>query len=119
MALWWLAQLGLVVLSQVPAAAPPAAFHTDKLLHLAVFMALTMVPLLIPADRPQRVVALALVPMLTGIGIEALQYVNPGRSFSLGDLAANTLGAALGLAMGLMLRRTALYRRFSAAAARW
>ena len=94
-------------LTLTPLVAPlPDVPQSDKLLHLLAFAALVL-PLAI-SDPRNWVWALALAVAYGGV-IELIQpHVN--RQAEWGDFLANSLGAALGVAMGRALHRPLLAR---------
>lgn len=103
-ALWLLALILTVILGLSSAAAPPPQHHIDKLIHLTVFSGLALLPLVGIARTPLALAA-AVMMIPFGIVIELGQALVPGRSASLGDAAANTLGVSAGIMAGWMVRR--------------
>lgn len=104
LAFWCLALALTAVLGLTAAAAPPTQHHVDKLIHMTVFGGLAAVPVAGFRNRAWALgAALALIPF--GGLIELGQELVPGRTGSLGDAAANTLGVLAGIAAGWVLRR--------------
>ncbi|MGP1394948.1 MAG: hypothetical protein ACTS3R_05510 [Inquilinaceae bacterium] len=100
----WAALLAALFLVSLDArAAPPSSYNVDKLLHVGAYLVLGMAPLLFVASRPWAfLMAATLLPV--GAGIEVLQDLAGGRSFSTGDIKANTLGVVLALGIGWIIR---------------
>jgi CRP-like cAMP-binding protein len=86
----------------------------DTILHLLGYAALATVFVL--ALRPRFFIPALLLLVALGIGIEFLQPLN-GRSFQGSDMVANTIGVAIGAAIGLMARLILGRIRASVAAA--
>lgn len=86
----------IFVLSVIPVPGPKTAMPVDKVEHFiiygltAVFFYRYLRPKTIKAKAGFESVAIA---SAYGAAIEVVQYFLPYRSFSLGDIAANTLGA--------------------------
>ena len=101
----WAASLTFVVLTSLsPGAELPARFwNADKVFHFLGYSWLAFLPPLAFA-RKQTGVRLALSMIGLGCGLELCQAFIPGRFFSFGDLAANTLGVLAGLWLGLSIR---------------
>ncbi|HET7228562.1 MAG TPA: VanZ family protein, partial [Longimicrobium sp.] len=85
---------------------------SDFILNLGFYLPLG-VALWCALRRPGRAVALAL---LLSAAVELAQLVIPGRDSTLGDLVANTLGAAAGVALA---RHAAAWAAPSPRAAGW
>lgn len=89
-----------------PALAPPGAFGLDKIIHLVAFIGLgTLVTL--PWRSVRGLVCAVAAVSLLGAGLELAQGMIPDRTASLSDWASDTVGALLGLAIVLWIRRTA------------
>jgi len=89
----------ILIGSVMPVSGPKTDLPADKIVHF-VFYAMTSILLFrhfMKKSTPIRAfytsVALA---SIYGVAMEVVQYFLPYRSFSLGDMAANTLGAFLG-----------------------
>ena len=78
-------------------------WSADKLYHCAAYGWLSVLPMLGFAN-PRRAASAAFSMILLGILLEVGQYFIPGRSFSFLDIAANTLGVALGFFLGGYLK---------------
>lgn len=103
MAFWGAMLVALFLMSLDARAAPPSSFHIDKLLHVGVYLVLAMAPLLFVANRMWALLmAVTLLPV--GVGIEMLQDLAGGRTFSVGDIKANALGVVLALGIGWIIR---------------
>lgn len=96
-----------------PEPVPQVFDQQDKLHHLAGFAAFAFTLYLAFAGRRMGWGLLASVGL--GLGIELLQGLQPHRDASLGDMAANTLGAVIGWGCWLGFRAW-LWRRRGAAA---
>ena len=95
----WIALGALVWLSVTPR--PPALDlpQGDKLQHLAAYALLTFWFVQLPVSRAGRWRnALALAAF--GVSMEFVQLAIGYRTFSVWDMAANTLGVAVGLQLG-------------------
>lgn len=70
--------------------------HRDKLVHLLMFLGMTLLYQIAFRNKPKFQVFL--LPFLTGVLIEILQFaLDLGRSFDLLDILANGLGVWIGL----------------------
>ncbi len=100
---WTLYVLALVVSSLMPAAFPHAPDNSDKVTHALAYCLLVL--LWPPAwKRPLPVMFGFAVGL--GLALEVAQGILPtGRYMDIWDALANTLGAALGLALVLAGRR--------------
>jgi VanZ family protein len=82
----------------------------DKWLHAAAYAGLagTLAVALAPGWRPKRVAGLALILAVAyGVGIEFAQAPLPERSFSVVDMAADAVGAGVGVVGWRVLERLA------------
>jgi VanZ family protein len=108
--LLWIASVAMVVyLSLSPGIEFPYDFnHADKVYHILAYLWLSALPFF-AFLTPKAALAgtLGMIPL--GIGLELAQHCVPGRSLSLGDMAANCLGVM----MGIWLARTAKRLHFS------
>lgn len=102
---WFLLMAGVVVGSLLPSSALPAPSFTgvDKVEHLTAYGVLAAYAVLLFAPvRAQALAALGLV--LLGASLEGAQAaLTVSRLADPGDLVANTLGVALGWALGRWL----------------
>jgi hypothetical protein len=74
----------------------------DKVVHFAVFALFALAALRF--FRTKRGIAAAMaVLIITSVGSEFIQLLNPTRAFSHGDLIANLLGCLVGLLAGVFL----------------
>ena len=100
--------LGFVlIVSVIPVSGPKTDLPADKIAHF-VFYGMTSIILFrhfVKKATPVRAfyssVAIARV---YGAAIEVVQYFLPYRSFELGDMAANALGALLGCALYMKVK---------------
>lgn len=101
------------VLGPAPPTDPPGPLGlvgADKWLHAAGYAVLagTLVPGVAdgPETSPGRAFLLA-VAVAAGVGlcVELLQWPHPGRTASLGDAAANLVGAVVGAVVAVVVRR--------------
>lgn len=109
MLLWLAGLIALAPLSLLPGTAPPTAIwdvelSLDKVFHVIAYGGLAGIPML-ALKRPGRRVAGVAVAFLASVAYEFGQAYVPGRSFGLDDLAANLGGVALGIVLGLWIRR--------------
>ena len=98
----------ILIVSVMPVSGPKTDLPADKIVHF-VFYGMTSILLFrhfikkAPLNRAfYTSVALA---SIYGAAMEVVQYFIPYRSFSLGDMAANTLGAFAGCALYMKWRR--------------
>ena len=102
------------LLDSVAAPPPVASPWWDKQLHLAAYAALAAAAVYAtPRWRRgivPRGVAVLVVVVLYGVGIELVQSQLPGRYFSVADMLANVIGTALG-GLWLVVERYVQYRR--------
>jgi VanZ family protein len=110
----WAALIALVVIgSLLPAASTPmrtiAALHVnDKALHLIAYVSLAFLPALHERRRRLAYIAAGLVAL--GVLLEFGQLWSPGRSFEIGDMAADAAGVIAGASIGLWSRPLAANR---------
>ena len=95
--LWFLL---IMIASVIPVSTPYATLSSgDKLVH-AVMYGLTSIfvyRICLPRTTPAKAFYLSVaISALYGAAIEVIQYFLPYRSFSFGDMTANTLGAFCG-----------------------
>jgi VanZ family protein len=100
--IWGAALLTFVVLSLIPQAAPPPKI--DKGLHALSFAFLTILSFVAFRRTTALLAALGCV-LVVGLASEALQSLVPGRTGSLEDVAANLIGMAIGIVVGLLMVR--------------
>lgn len=103
-ALVWL--LIVLVLTLIPGPAIPDvgfSFRIDKIVHFFLFgiqMVLSAYALekhtLLKGAPARPILVSAIFSIAAGIGIEFLQRFVPGRSFSVLDMVANTIGVGIG-----------------------
>jgi VanZ family protein len=76
---------------------------SDKAVHFSSYALLAFIPA-VGFRRPAGTTcAVAMFP--AGVTLEFLQRTVPGRSFELADMAANTAGVLMGLAIGAICRK--------------
>ena len=99
----WASLLLVAYLSLMPYDGNLLDNQRDKLAHLMVYAALTVLAYL----AYQRVAMLWLVAALLmySVGLEVGQYFVPGRFLSLADVIANILGLLLGSAICWLLNK--------------
>lgn len=103
----WLSGCALVAAgSLLPAEAAPVLWLTrflgDKVLHFGAYAVLALLPVL-RESRRWAVVCIGIVLAL-GVALEGAQQFVAGRFSEAADLAANTVGVALGATLGLVFR---------------
>ena len=98
--LWCISILIVVYYSLVPQVEFPVNFWSaDKAYHCAAYSWLAVLPMTgFAARRPAMTAALSMI--ILGILLEVGQYFIPGRTFSLLDITANTIGVVLGIFLG-------------------
>ena len=101
----WAASMAAVAyMSLLPDVDIPGDFsNVDKLYHMAGYAWLAFLPCFGFA-RKRLGLAASLSMILLGCALEYAQGYVPGRMASLGDMAANTAGVALGIIAGRLLR---------------
>ncbi|MDF3074126.1 MAG: putative rane protein [Alphaproteobacteria bacterium] len=109
MAIWAAGLLVLAPLSLLPGTAPPVGvwdvdLSFDKVLHVIAYGGLTGIPMLALTRRDWLSAAVAVV-LIAAFGYEIGQSFVPGRSFGYDDLIANLGGVALGVVLGVWIRR--------------
>jgi VanZ family protein len=102
--LWVISICIVIYYSLIPHVEFPVNFwNADKLYHCAAYGWLAVLPIMgFPLRRFALPAALSMI--LLGVLLEIGQYYIPGRSFSLLDIAANSLGVILGIILGNDLR---------------
>jgi VanZ family protein len=88
----------ILVVSVIPASGPETDLPADKIAHFAIY-GLTSILLFryfrkVTTGRSAFYKAVALT-IIYGAAMELVQHLLPYRSFSLGDIAANSAGAFL------------------------
>lgn len=102
--LWYISIFIVIYYSLLPQIEFPVNFwNADKAYHCAAYGWLAVLPMMGFAPRRQAISA-ALSMIILGILLEIGQYYIPGRSFSLLDITANSLGVILGIFLGSYLR---------------
>jgi VanZ family protein len=107
----------VLVLTLIPGSAIPEVgiFQVDKLVHFFIFgvlMILSSYALYKKSEiqgRPLNPLLItAIYSVSFGITIEFIQKFVPGRSFSLADMVANSIGVGLGYIVFVFLRKRKL-----------
>ena len=107
--LWGIAAVVVVVSSLLPPSSTAirilASFPvSDKTLHFVSYFVLGFLPAL---HERMRLAAILLVAVIwLGIALEFGQREFSGRSFEIGDMVADGLGAVSGLLLGVLLQRS-------------
>jgi VanZ family protein len=109
MLVWLGGLIALAPLSLLPGTAPPTGvwdvdLSLDKFFHVIAYGGLTGIPMLALTRRDWLSAAVAIV-LIAAFGYEIGQGYVPGRSFGYDDLIANIGGVALGVALGVWIRR--------------
>jgi VanZ family protein len=109
MLVWLGGLIALAPLSLLPGTAPPTGMwdvelSLDKFFHVFAYGGLTGIPMLALTRRDWLSAAVA-VMLIAAFGYEIGQGYVPGRSFGYDDLIANIGGVALGVVLGLWIRR--------------
>ena len=109
MLVWLGGLIALAPLSLLPGTAPPTGvwdvdLSLDKFFHVLAYGGLTGIPMLALTRRDWLSAAVAIV-LIAAFGYEIGQGYVPGRSFGYDDLIANIGGVALGVALGVWIRR--------------
>jgi len=94
----------VVVLSLLPQDIAPHVDVGDKVQHLIAYLCLALAGGIAFPDR-RFLLALGLGLIALGVSLEIAQAFVPGRFASIGDVAANTLGVAVGLAIARLIPR--------------
>ncbi|MEY4487888.1 MAG: hypothetical protein RIQ79_396 [Verrucomicrobiota bacterium] len=85
--------------SRSEVAGPPGIPHLDKIAHFSVFGLLASLVVRAPGFHRRWALAAVALVSLFGITDEFHQSFTPGRSVEFGDWLADTLGAALAVAL--------------------
>jgi VanZ family protein len=109
MAIWAAGLLALAPLSLLPGTAPPVGvwdidLSFDKILHVIAYGGAAGIPMLALKQTQWRIAGVG-VALLASLAYEIGQSFVPGRSFGYDDLLANLGGVALGVVLGLWIRR--------------
>lgn len=105
---WLVATLAVLTASLLPSSSPPMrALDTlpiqDKLLHLGAYSLLALLPSL--HERSAMLVRILIGMLLLGVCLEFLQPYSEGRYFEVADMVADAGGLAVGLALGVIVRK--------------
>ncbi len=103
--LWLLALAGLAFVSLDPSYSGPDRWVMDGSMHAAIFLTLTLAPGLFLRSAGYLALA-ALITLSLAVGLEVAQAVHNQDHLEYGDVIANLLGMALGLALAVLIRRT-------------
>ena len=105
--LWILAMFFVLIGSLLPSDTEPIQLLNslginDKILHFLAYAVIAF----IPAIHEKAAISLwaGVAAVALGIGLEYAQVYAPGRNFDQGDMAANALGVAFGLLIGMPLK---------------
>lgn len=111
MILWLILVAVAVVLSLLPATAPPGRHGIDKIVHIVAFFVLAAIP---AAVLPRwAAIGLAMVFLLAvGAGIEFAQTFIPGRQGTGADMLANFAGILVGALAGRLAAAAGRYLGF-------
>ena len=103
----WVGSICLVTYySLVPRVEFPVDFWgSDKFYHLIAYAWLALLPM-IGFSKKKLAVTAALFMIVLGIVLEMGQRYVPGRTFSIADIGANTLGVFLGIFIGKYRNRS-------------
>lgn len=102
--LWVISVLTVVFFSLIPKVEVTVdIWNADKAVHFIAYVWLAILPVLGIASRRQAIIA-SLSMIALGVTLEIGQYFLPGRSFSVADMIANSLGAGLGIYLGKRLK---------------
>lgn len=103
--LWLLALAVLGFVSLDSSFSGPSRWVMDGSMHAAIFLTLTLAPGLFV--RPVRYLAVtAVITLGLAVGLEIAQAVLNRHHLEYGDVFANLLGVALGVALAVIVRRT-------------
>ena len=83
---------------------------TDKMEHIGMYALLAFLPAIY--ERRRVVILAAAGAVALGVGMEYAQLLTGWRDFEIGDMVADTVGAILGLASGLAVRKVCQSRTF-------
>ncbi len=101
--MWALFIALLLTLALVPNLFPLPTFYTDKMLHITL-CTLFLIWANFKFSSPKIILSLGFALAIMGIGVELVQGMIPGRSFSPDDIAANITGIFCGMVIGYLLR---------------
>lgn len=101
--LWGISICIVIYYSLVPRVELPIDFwQVDKVYHGAAYFWLALLSM--TGFSVRRALPAALSMIILGVLLETGQYFISGRTFSLMDIAANSLGVILGIILGHYLR---------------
>jgi hypothetical protein len=110
--LWGISICIVIRYSLIPRVEFPIDFwNADKLYHCTAYGWLAVLPMIGFANR-RLALSAALSMIILGVLLEIGQYYIPGRTFSLLDIAANSLGVMLGIFLGKAMFCQAAKSRF-------
>lgn len=98
--------IGIITLSLIPQHTPYDNTETnniDKVAHCFAYLCLAF-SIVLFFDKRSNILALLILGIFLGIGIEFIQEMIPGRDKSLFDVIANTIGIVIGSRVGLILK---------------
>lgn len=102
--IWFGLALLVTALSLWPGGVVSDQYHLDKLGHFGAYATLAFLPTLF--IRSVRVsIGIAICLVFVGVGLEAAQYLTPGRVPSILDGLANGGGVLIGTLMGSFLQK--------------
>lgn len=96
----------VTVVSLVPVPKGVSTMVSDKFIHFIIYYISTFLCFLIPKERSlNKLLKISIYIFIYGITIELLQYLIPGRSFSIEDIFANTTGIYLFIVSYILLSK--------------
>jgi hypothetical protein len=99
----WLAILIVIILSMVPGNLRPHVMGNSDYEHFTAYF-ITGSLLAIGYSRPVQLLAIAVILATCAGALEVLQLSIPGRTASVGDFAAGTIGAWIGVLVIVLVR---------------
>jgi VanZ family protein len=99
----WLAILIIIILSVVPGNLRPHVMGSSDYEHFTAYF-ITGSLLAIGYSRPVQLLAIVAMLATSAGALEVLQFSIPGRTASVGDFAAGTIGAWIGVLVVVLVR---------------
>ncbi len=101
--IWLLSVVFIIAGSLLPNLPPTEKYNLDKFIHGGAYAALAFLSCFFISSRKNGLLFLVIIIAIGG-GIEILQNFLPGRSGTIGDFIADSLGVLLGALIALKFK---------------